>query len=90
MTTATRPTTDANELVPAIEHSREISFQQGSPCVYEPEDEPGIIVTEWPNGVGDHDLPEMKTRTRRRQTGRWKPYRPTRSLTLPHSRRQEA
>ncbi len=31
-------------------------FEQGKPCVYEPEDRPEIIVTEWPNGTTDpHD-----------------------------------
>ena len=66
MTTATRQTPDATELVPAIEDSREIRCQQGKPCVYEPDHEPGIIVTEWPNGVVDRDSLETKTRT-----GRW-------------------
>ena len=38
---------------PADAASREMCFQQGKACVYEPEDEAGVILTEWPNGVVD-------------------------------------
>ena len=32
-------------------------FEQGKACVYEPEGEDDVIMTEWPNGVVDrHDL----------------------------------
>ena len=38
---------DRTELnFPEIEDSREICFEQGKPCVYEPDDEPGIIAAE--------------------------------------------
>ena len=50
--------------VPDTEDNREICFEQGKACVYEPEDEPGIIVTEWPNGVVDRHHIEEKTRIR--------------------------
>ncbi len=47
MTRATTPTRETRELVvPAVEDSREICFQQGKPCVYEPEEELGTIITE--------------------------------------------
>ena len=42
-------------------------FQQGKPCVYEPEEEPGIIVTEWPNGVVDRQ--GLRGSTRRAGSG---------------------
>ena len=50
--------------VPDSEDNRKICFEQGKACVYEPEDEPGIIVTEWPNGVVDRHHLEGKTRIR--------------------------
>lgn len=56
---------DRTELiVPEIEDSREICFEQGKPCVYEPDDEPGIIVTEWPNGIIDRWDEKTDTETR--------------------------
>ena len=30
---------------------RQICFDQGKPCVYMPEDNKSVVVTEWPNGV---------------------------------------
>ena len=39
-------------------------FSQGKAFVYEPEDDPGTIVTEWPNGVIDRHHLETKTRVR--------------------------
>ena len=50
--------------VPDTEDNREICFEQCKACVYEPEDEPGIIVTEWPNGVVDRHHLRQKTRIR--------------------------
>ena len=50
---------------PADAASREMCFQQGKACVYEPEDEPGVIMTEWPNGVVDRKYVRTGTRTRR-------------------------
>ena len=65
MTRATPPAAESRELViPDVEDSREICFQQGKPCVYEPEDERGTIVTEWPNGVIDWKRLDANTRTR--------------------------
>ena len=40
-------------------------FQQGKPCVYQSEDRPGTILTEWPNGVVDEVRVGGDTRTRR-------------------------
>ena len=53
---------------PDSEDNRRICFErfeQGKACVYEPENEPGIIVTEWPNGVVDRHHLNQKTRIRR-------------------------
>ena len=50
--------------VPEIEDSREMCFEQCKPYVYEPDDEPGTIVTEWPNGAIDIWWLETDTRTR--------------------------
>ena len=52
-------------LAPAVEDSREMCFQQGKAYVYEPRDEPGIIITEWPNGVVDRKCMRTLTKTRR-------------------------
>ena len=52
-------------LVPAVEDNRQMCFEQGKACVYEPDDERGIIVTEWPNGVVDRTCLRTKTTTRR-------------------------
>ena len=30
---------------------RQICFEQGKPCVYMPEDDDDVVITEWPNGV---------------------------------------
>ena len=35
------------------EDNREICFEQGKPCIYQDEDHPDHIITEWPNGVMD-------------------------------------
>ena len=51
-------------LVPETEDSRRICFEQGKPCVYQPDDEPGTIMTEWPNGVIDRWWLESDTRRR--------------------------
>ena len=53
--------------VPETEDSRQMCFSQGKAFVYEPEDERGTIVTEWPNGVIDRHNLETKTTGR---TGR--------------------
>ena len=39
-------------------------FSQDKACVYEPEEDLGTIVTEWPNGVIDRHNLETKTRVR--------------------------
>ena len=64
MTSAAGQTTASTELVPEVEDSRKICFQQGKACVYEPNEEQGTIVTEWPNGVVDRKNLEANTRTR--------------------------
>ena len=46
-------TTGVENLDHLAEDSRQACFEQGKACVYEPDDEPGIIVTEWPNGTRD-------------------------------------
>ena len=84
MTRATAPTTERRELVPEVEDSREICFQQGKPCVYEPEEEPGTIVTEWPNGVIDRKCLEANTRTRRWPDGTIETTAGDVALTFPH------
>ena len=58
-------TTGVENLDHLTEDSRRACLEQGKPCVYEPEDEPGIIVTEWPNGTRDrHDATSgVETRT---------------------------
>ena len=35
--------------------SREVCFSQGKPCIYESETDPKFLVTEWPNGVIQHE-----------------------------------
>ena len=54
----------AEPLVPETEDNQSICFEQGKPCVYEPDDEPGTVVTEWPNGVTDRWWLETDTLTR--------------------------
>jgi len=56
-------------IVPEPEDNRAICFEQGKPCVSEPDDEPGTIVTEWPNGVIDRWWLETDTRTRQLPDG---------------------
>lgn len=46
------------------EDNREICFEQGKPCVYEPEAEPGVVVAEWPNGTRDRLDLEAQSETR--------------------------
>ena len=46
-------------------NSRQMCFEQGLACVYQPHGKPSVIVTEWPNGVMErHDL-KAGTRTLR-------------------------
>lgn len=51
-------------IVPDVKDNREICFEQGKPRVYMPDDEPGIILTEWPNGVIDRWCLETEIETR--------------------------
>ncbi len=39
-------------------------FRQGVPCVYQAESDPGVIVTEWPNGVIDRQRDSQLSGTR--------------------------
>ena len=39
-------------------------FRQGVPCVYQAESDPGVIVTEWPNGVIDRQRDSQSSGTR--------------------------
>ena len=55
---------EAGLVVPEVEDNRELCFRQGKACVYEPKEEHGIIVAEWPNGVVDRFDVQGKTRTR--------------------------
>ena len=50
---------------PQRESNREICFSQGKPCVYQPEDNPEVIRTEWPNGTVDEVDFARNTRRRR-------------------------
>ena len=52
-------------LAPRRESNREICFSQGKPCVYQPEDDPEVIRTEWPNGTVDEVDFARNTRKRR-------------------------
>ena len=66
------------------EDSRQMCFEQGKPCIYEPEDRPGIIVTEWPNGTTDaHDL-NAKTKTRRWPNGSEETTSDEEPISYPH------
>ena len=53
----THPTAQQQDEIENLDHltedNREICFEQGKPCIYEDEDRPGQIITEWPNGVTD-------------------------------------
>ena len=73
------------------EDKREMCFEQGKPCVYEPEERPGTILTEWPNGTVDaHDL-EARTRTRKWPDGREETASDDEPVGYPHwPRRQDA
>lgn len=62
---STTQSTEMEWLVPAVEDSRQVCFGQGKAFVYEPKDEPGTIVTEWPNGVVDRKCLRRQTKTRR-------------------------
>jgi len=53
-------------IAPWTENNREICFEQNKSCVYEPEDEPGTIVSEWPNGVVHGWRVETEAQTRQR------------------------
>ena len=59
-----RPVPPRLWLAPEVEDSRAICFEQGKPCIYEPDDEPGVIVSEWPNGVVDRYTVAAKARIR--------------------------
>ena len=50
---------------PAVADSRQTCFEQGKPWIYKPDDEPGVIVTEWPNAVVDRLTIDTGDRTRR-------------------------
>lgn len=83
------PTSRIGNLDHEVEDSRQMCFEQGKPCVYEPEDRPGIIVTEWPNGTTDsHDL-EARTTTRRWPDGTEQAVSDDEPLGYPHWPRQE-
>lgn len=59
--------TTEQQVGPAVadaEDNRRICFEQGKACVCEPENEPGIIVSEWPNGVVDRHHLDEQTRIR--------------------------
>ena len=83
------PTSRIGNLDHEVEDSRQMCFEQGKPCVYEPENRPGIIVTEWPNGTTDaHDL-EAGTNTRKWPDGTEQTARDTEPLGYPHWPRQK-
>ena len=50
--------------LPAVEDSRAMCFQQGKPCIYASPDDPGVIITEWPNGTVARKELAANTRTR--------------------------
>ena len=71
------------------EDSRRMCFEQGKPCVYEPETEPGTIVTEWPNGAVDRHDVAHKTRTRQWPDGCTETVSDDTPLEFPHWPRNE-
>ncbi len=71
-------------IVPEVEDNREICFEQGKPCVYAPDDEPGIIMTEWPNGVIDRWCLETNTETRHWPDGTTETVPGNTPLPFPH------
>ena len=82
------PTNRIGNLDHEVEDNREICFEQGKPCVYEPEDRPGMIVTEWPNGTIDaHDL-TAETVTREWPDGTKETTSDKERLDYPHWPRQ--
>ena len=84
------PETRIGNLDLEIEDNREICFEQGKPCVYEPEDQPGVILTEWPNGTVDsHDL-DAGTTTRRWPDGTEETGSDKERVEYPHWPRQKA
>ena len=74
-------------IVPETEYNRAICFEQGKPCVYEPDNEPGTIVTEWPSGVIDRWWLETDTRTRQWPDGTTETAPAERPLRFPHQPR---
>lgn len=71
-------------LAPEIEDNREVCFEQGKPCIYEPEEEHGVIVTEWPNGVVDRYTVATGTRTRCWPDGTEDTQSEAAAVTFPH------
>ncbi len=71
-------------IVPEVEDNREICFEQGKPCVYAPDDEPGIIMTEWPNSVIDRWCLETNTETRHWPDGTTETVPGNTPLPFPH------
>ncbi len=76
--------------VPAVEDSRQMCFQQGKPCIYASPDDPGVIITEWPNGTVDHKELATNTRTRRWPDGTIQTGPADAQLTFPHWPRARA
>lgn len=71
-------------IVPDVEDNHEICFEQGKPCVCEPDDEPEVIRTDWPNGVIDHWDEETDTETRHSPDGTTETTRSNTPLPFPH------
>ncbi len=83
-------TTGVANLDDRAEDSRQACFEQGKPCVYEPEDEPGIIVTEWPNGTLDRHEAESGIETRTWPDGSTETLAASKPLQVPHWPHEEA
>lgn len=70
--------------LPAVEDSRAMCFQQGKPCIYASPDDPGVIITEWPNGTVDRKELAANTRTRHWPDGTIQTEPADAELTFPH------
>lgn len=76
--------TEIGNLDHLAEDSRRACFQQGKACVYEPENEPGVIVTEWPNGTVDRQEAGSNVETRTWPDGSTETLPTGRPVEFPH------
>ena len=82
--------TEIGSLDHLAEDSRRACFEQGKACVYEPEGEPGVIVTEWPNGTIDREEAGSGIETRTWPDGSTETRPAGGTVQFPHWPRDEA